>query len=415
MITALGLGTNILRGELLVDIAAARSLFPGTAGRVFLDSACVSLLPAPAAEALGRLSRDLQSCPARDASAHHIALDASGDVARRQAAALIGADVADIALVESTTHGLQILAAALPLGPGDKVLVGATEFLGLAVPWIPLQEKAGFKIETVPHTDGRLTVDDFARAIDHSTRLILLSSVQWNNGFRADLEAFSHWTRERGVTLVVDAIQQVGAIGIDVRRTPVDFLVTGGHKWLNAPVGRGFLYISPRQCETLQAPCWGYLSIAAPPEGWAQYFATPTIPAVRRYDFIDSAQRFEIGGTTNYPGNVVLGAALELTNALGIEAIEDHVFRLSDFLIDRLQAVRATVVSPREPGARSSIVTFTMGQGMERDTALLQRLLDQHVLISQRYTAGIGGLRVSVHFFNNEDDVRQLVDAVRKA
>jgi cysteine desulfurase / selenocysteine lyase len=402
-------------GENIVDIAAARALFPGTSERVFLDSACVSLLPMPAAEALTRFRSDLLTCPARDASAHHIALDASADVARREAAALIGAKAEDIALVESTTHGLEILAAALPLGPGDKVLVGQTEFLGLAVPWIGLQERAGFRIVTVPHREGRLHVDDFAQAIDQHTRLILLSSVQWNNGYRADLEAFSHLARERGVTLVVDAIQQLGAIGLDIAQTPVDFLVSGGHKWLNAPVGRGLLYMSPQQRQRLRPPAWGYLNIAAPPEGWAEYFATPTIPAVRSYAFVASAQRFEIGGTANYPGNVVLGAALKLTNELGMAAIEDHILRVSDLLIDRLQAARATVVSPREPGARSSIVTFTMGQGVERDTAVLQKLLDRRVLISQRYTAGVGGLRVSVHFFNNEDDVRQLIDALRKA
>jgi selenocysteine lyase/cysteine desulfurase len=398
-----------------VDIAAARALFPGTVDRVFLDSACVSLLPTPAAEALQRFGQDLLMCPARDASAHHIALDASAEIARREAARLLGAKVQDIALVESTTHGLEIVAAAQPLAAGDKVLVGETEFMGLAVPWIGLQEQRGFRIETVPHQGGRLQIDDFARAIDSRTRLLLLSSVQWTNGFRADLEALSNLTRERGVTLVVDAIQQIGAIGLDVGRTPVDFLVTGGHKWLNAPVGRGFLYVSPQQRERLRPPAWGYLNIAAPPEGWAQYFATPTIPAVRPYDFVTSAQRFEIGGTANYPGNVVLGAALRLTNALGIAAIEDHILRLSDLLINRLQAARATIVSPREPGARSSIVTFTMGQGVERDTAVLEKLIDRRVLISQRYTAGIGGLRVSLHFFNNEDDVRQLVDAVRKS
>ena len=63
-------------------------------------------------------------------------------------------------------------------------------------------------------------------------------------------------------------------------------------------------------------------------------------------------------------------------------------------------------------GQRSGIVTFTLGQGAARDTACLRRLLDRGILISQRYTAGVGGLRVSVHFFNNEDDVRQLAEAV---
>jgi selenocysteine lyase/cysteine desulfurase len=395
-----------------MNVAAARSFFPGTRDRVFLDAACVSLMPVQAEEALRRLGQDLLLCPARDASAHHIALDRTADQPRREAARLIGARPDDIALVESTTQGLEIVAASVPLGRGDRVLVGDTEFLGLAVPWIPRQQRDGFHIEVVPSRDGRLLAEDFARRIDRHTRLILLSSVQWNNGFRADLAAFGDLARKHDVALVVDAIQQLGAVGLDVSRTPVDFLVCGGHKWLNAPVGRGFLYVHPRQCERLEPPAWGYLNIEQPPEGWAEYFATPTIPAVRPYDFTRTARRFEVGGTANYPGNVALGAALALINELGISAIEEHVLALTDVLIDRLRAAGATVVSPPERAARSGIVTFTLGQGVGRDTECLRRLLDRNILISQRYTAGVGGLRVSVHFFNNEDDVRRLAEAI---
>src|SRR5439155_14911987 len=122
-----------------------------------------------------------------------------------------------------------------------------------------------------------------------------------------DLAAFSELARTRDVLLVVDAIQQLGAIGLDVGRTPVDFLVCGGHKWLNAPTGRGFLYVNPRLVERLRPPACGYLNIAEPPQGWAGSFATPDIPAVRDYTFTQAARRFEIGGTANYPGNVALG------------------------------------------------------------------------------------------------------------
>src|SRR5262249_24550621 len=211
----------------------------------------------------------------------------------------------------------------------------------------------------------------------------------------------------------VDAIQQLGAVGLDVGRTPVDFLVCGGHKWLNAPTGRGFLYVNPRLADRLRPPAWGYLNIAEPPQGWAGYFATPDIPPVRDYAFTTTARRFEIGGTANYPGNVALGASVALINELGITAIEEHVVRLTDVLIDRLRSAGATVVSRVERAARSGIITFTLGQGVERDTACLRRLLDRNILISQRYTAGVGGLRVSVHFFNNGEDVNQLAEAVR--
>jgi selenocysteine lyase/cysteine desulfurase len=395
-----------------MDLAAARSFFPGLCDRVFLDAACISLLPVQAEAALRQLGQDLLSCPPGDASAHHIALDRTADQPRREAARLIGARPEDIALVESTTHGLEIIAAAVPLGRGDKVLVGDTEFLGLAVPWIGRQQTDGFHIEVVPNRGGRLLVDDFARAADAHTRMILLSSVQWSSGYRADLAAFSDLARTCNLVLVVDAIQQLGALALDVGRTPVDFLVCGGHKWLNAPAGRGFLYVHPRQVERLQPTAWGYLNIAEPPEGWAAYFATPSIPAVRPYDFTRTARRFEVGGTANYPGNVVLGASLALINELGIDRIEARIRRLTDLLLEELCRTGAALVTPPEPEARSGIITFTLGQGPARDAAFLDRLRARRILISQRYTAGVGGLRVSVHFFNNEDDVLALTRAV---
>src|SRR5262249_19818980 len=117
-----------------MDLAAARDCFPGTRERVFLDAAAVSLLPPQAEEALRQLAHDLVRVPPRAASAHHVALDRTAGKARREVARLIGARHEDIALVESTTQGLEILAAAIPLTRGDKVLVGETEFLGLAVP-----------------------------------------------------------------------------------------------------------------------------------------------------------------------------------------------------------------------------------------------------------------------------------------
>jgi cysteine desulfurase/selenocysteine lyase len=395
-----------------MPISEARSFFPGTSGRAFLDAACVSLMPTQAEEALRRLGQDMLLCPARDASSHHIALDQTAEQPRREIARLIGARPEDIALVESTTQGLQIVASAVPLQRGDKVLLGDTEFLGLAIPWLPTREGGDVEIEVVPGRDGRLSVADFARAADGRTRLVLLSSVQWSSGFRADLAAFGEWARSRNVILVVDAIQQLGAIGLDVSRTPVDFLVCGGHKWLNAPAGRGFLYVSPQRLGQLRLPPPGYLHVEQPGEGWAEYFATPTIPAVRSYDFTTTARRLETGGTANYPGNVVLGASVALVNQLGIAAIEEHVLRLSGQLIEGLRRRGASVVSPAGEGERSGIVTFTLGQGPERDRDCLHRLWKENVILSQRYTAGVGGLRASVHFYNNEEDVERLLGAL---
>src|SRR5581483_8406051 len=209
---------------------SARQHFPGVHDKVFLDSACVSLAPRPAVEAIEKFLDLAMVCPHESSTAHHIFMDEMRAAARPAVARLINAHLDEIALVESTSHGLSIAASSIPLEKGDRVLMPDLEFLEVAIPWVE-KKKDGIEIDVVPNRNGEVRVEDFAERITPRTRVIAISSVQWSNGFRCDLAGFSKLCRERNIWFVVDAIQQLGAVPIDVRETPVDFLACGGHKW----------------------------------------------------------------------------------------------------------------------------------------------------------------------------------------
>jgi selenocysteine lyase/cysteine desulfurase len=386
-----------------------RVQFPALADKTFLDAACASLAPQAAADAITALLRDVQTYPERSATAFHIRLDAARDATRPAAARLIGARPADIALIENTSHGLAIAAAAIPFEPGDNILVPELEYLQVPLPWRQQPQPAAPEIRLVPHASGTLPVDRFASVADGRTRAVVMSSVQWSNGFRADLDAIGAFCRERRLWFVVDGIQQLGAFPIDVGRTPIDILVTGGHKWLNAPFGAGFMYINPDVRDRLRPPVAGYLSVDPPEGGWAEYFRTPAITPLQPVTFTPEARRYETGGTGNYPGMVGLAASLELINSLGPEVIAGHISGLTDQLLEGLSRLPVRVVTPRDPSHRSGIVTFTLGD-VAREAALIERLLDARIMVSHRYTSGVGGVRVSCHFFNAADDVARLLE-----
>ena len=97
----------------------------------------------------------------------------------------------------------------------------------------------GLEIDVVRNNRGAIRIEDVAAWITPRTKAVVISSVQWSNGFRLDLDSLSALCRDRRVWLVIDAVQQLGAFPIDVRETPVDILACGGHKWLNAPFGVG--------------------------------------------------------------------------------------------------------------------------------------------------------------------------------
>ena len=399
-----------------MDVQDARRLFPGLADAIFLDAACVSLAPATAVEAVARFAQSVAVCDERDASAAHVAMDRQRDRAVVEGARLLGADVGEVALVESTTHGLNIAAQAIPFEPGDNVVIADLEFLQVAIPWVKLQERGSIaEVRLARNVDGALPVEAFARVIDARTRAVVVSSVQWTNGYRIDLAGLGRLCQECGAYLVVDAIQQLGAIALDVRETPVDLLVAGGHKWLNSPFGCGLLYVRADALATLRQPSWGYLSLETPEGGWPRYFSTPSTSPLRDYEFPATAKSLEIGGTANYPGAVALGASLGLVNDLDITRVETHVLRLASRLQEELDRLGARVVSRPEPESRSGITTFLVSDDETENERLLASLLDRRILVSIRYTSGIGGIRVSTHYFNDESDLDMLLDEVRRS
>jgi cysteine desulfurase / selenocysteine lyase len=395
-----------------MEFETARAQFPALREKVFLDAACVSLAPRAATDAIAEFLRIALECPARSSTLHHISMDEMRSKARPAAARLIGAREDEIALVESTTHGLSMAAAAIPLGSGDRVLLSDLEFIEVSTPWLQLRER-GVAIDMVPNRNGEVRLEDIAGRITPRTRVVSISSVQWSNGYRLDIAGLSKLCRERGVWLVVDAIQQLGAIPLDVSATPVDMLLCGGHKWLNAPFGCGFMYIRRERLPELRPPLAGYMSVEMP-GGWGEYFQTPSISPVGDFKYFSDARRYETGGTANYGGAIGLAASLELIHALGPARIAEQIGRLTDHLIAGLRALKIEVVTPALREHRSGIVTFSVGSAAQ-NCALMEKLLDQKILVSVRYTSNVGGVRVSCHFYNNLADIDRLLNALKPA
>ena len=371
-------------------ISEIRALFPTTQTHAFLNHAAVAPFSRPVAEAmqqtiawrlnLGPLEADEEEW----ATTH----------ARRSAARLIGAEEEEICLTRNTSHGLNIVAAGLPWQPGDNLVTAQTEFPANVYPWKNL-ERQGVTVRLAPARDNRVLVDDVAALMDERTRLVAISFVEFATGYRNDLAALAELCQARGVLLCVDGIQGVGALPLDVGQVPLDFLAVGGPKWLMGPIGTGFLFIRRQHLHTLD------LAMA----GW---MGTTDIHQHFRYDlpWRDDARRFE-EGSLNVVGAAGLDAAIKLLLSVGLETIEERILTLTDHLIEGLRQRGYRIISPiAHRHERSGIVSF---QHPRHDPADLERrLTEAHVVISRRGAF----IRVSPHFYNNEDDIDRLLSAL---
>lgn len=390
----------------------ARSLFIGATDKTFFDTACVGLAPVTARQAISKFLNLVVECPAQDISEHHIAMDEMKNEATIEAAKLLNTSIDNLALIESTTHGLNIAANSIPFEPDDEVLLANTEYLQVAIPFAKKHEMGSLKIVPVhPTKPGHFLLSDFESKIGKNTKAICLSAVQWCTGQRLFSKELGELCRTKKIWLIIDGIQELGALNVDVNNRYCDFYIAGGHKWLNAPYGCGIMYMSHR-AQQLEPPNFGYLNLDTPQEGWGRFFQIPTQTPFRDYHFPKKAKTFGIGGTGNYPGAIGLAESIKIVNQIGCEVVSNRVEQLALFLREHLKKIGATLVSPSEPVDLSGITIFRLFDSYERDIAALNYLQSRRIFLSIRYTNGSGGLRVSTHYFNNEEDVLRLCHAI---
>ena len=398
----------------MVSIAAARTWFPGLGEGVYLDTANFGLLASPVVDSISEQTRELTRLPKDGADHRWFALEAESQSARRAVGKLIGVDATRVALVESTSHGLQIAASSLPLSAGDEVLIAGWDFVGLALVWRSLIAQKGITVRTLDLGQASDPAASLISGLRPETRVVCTSSVSENHGFRLDLAKLGEACQTNRCWLILDVMQEAGVRQLELERTAVDFASAGGHKWLGCPFGTGFLYVGNNRFNELITPNLGYLGIDEPRGGWADYLSSPLAGPLDELRPKRQARAFEIGGTPNFIGRLALATSVGLMNQIGIKAIERHVLSVTGFLWDALSDLGMKMVTPRADESRAGIVTFSLGRP-EQDRDMAKALAASGVHVSCRYRQSIGGVRTSVHFYNSRQDIEDFLTALAQS
>ena len=308
---------------------------------------------------------------------------------REQFARLVGASPGEIGILSTTSEGENVVTAALGLRPGDNVVIDNLHYDTTVFLYNHLVERNGIELRIVEHVDGESSIDDFARHVDERTRIVSVSWVSHQNGYRQDLDALAALAHAHDAYLYVDAIQGVGALQLDVRETAVDFFTAGGYKWLLGGFGIAPVYVREALLN----------EIGMDRIGWRQLESEPEPGEFR---FYEDARKY--GYATPAFGAVYqMRAALDYLLDVGVERIESHVVPLAGVLSSELGALGFDVLTPADN--RSSIVAFRHGVEADQAAAAFDR---GGVKVSLRESGS--QVRAGVALFNNRQDVDRLLE-----
>ncbi|MCY4596106.1 MAG: aminotransferase class V-fold PLP-dependent enzyme [Bryobacterales bacterium] len=374
------------------DWDAARALFPVFRNWAHLNTATFGPMPHTAVRAM------TEHFSARDesASTQFLSWFDRLDQIREKLARLIGAAADDIGFCPNAGTALSWLLHGIDWNSGDEILALDHEFPNNIYAPLLLDAK-GVRFRPVPSPPGPFDADYFLDAVGPRTRLVILSSVNYSNGMRAPLAELAPELRRRGVLLCVDATQSVGALRYDVRTTPADFLVVHGYKWMLGPAGAGFFYAPSETREWLFPTVVSWRSH----KGWREHEQLHH----GRPELTGSAAMYE-GGVQAFALLFALETSLDLILECGPAAIERRALQLARETREVLASYGARPLGTANRADASQIVTaLTPG----RDPAVLCKALQaRRVAVSARQ----GTLRVSLHFFNNRQDLQRLSEGL---
>ncbi|MEE9355055.1 MAG: aminotransferase class V-fold PLP-dependent enzyme [Methylococcaceae bacterium] len=367
--------------------------FPQDAKLVYLNHAAVGPWPKRTTEAVKQFAEENTIYGAK----HYPSWLKKENKLRSQLQTLINAPSPDdIALVKNTSEALSFVAYGINWQQGDNIVSSNHEFPSNRIPWQSLGNK-GVTFRQAAICDAEDPEQALFDLVDHQTRLITISSVQFASGQSINLERIGEFCQQNNILFCIDAIQTLGAIEFDVQRYNADFVMADGHKWMLGPEGLGVFYTKPAAREQLSLTQFGWHMILDS----ANYDNRP-------WKINPSAKRFECG-SPNMLGIHALSASLSLLLEIGIAEVErsilNHVEQIEENILHNNDL---QLLSRQSKNHLSDIVVFQSKS--QSNESLFKKLLQHDIICALRG----GGIRLSPHFYHSEQELDRVFAVLNK-
>jgi len=378
---------------------------PGCTERLHLNNAGAGLMPRSVLQAMTRhLEREAQIGGYESSDETH----AAGHAVYADVAGLVGAQPANIAIVENATVAFFQALASFDFVPGDAIVTTQNDYISNQLAYLSLAKRRGVVIKRAADMATGGVDPQSVRELLRGPRVRLLA-VTWvptNSGLIQPVETLGAIAEEAGIPYLVDGCQAIGELPVDVARVRCDFLSTTGRKFLRGPRGIGFLYVSDRVLKRGDYPLYIDMRGAE----WKTADTFELAPDARRFENWEFAYCLVLG----------LGEAARYAQRVGIERGGQRARALAASLRAKLSALPGMRVLDRGTELAALVTVEIGGYGPEELVEMLrqQRIntsasLRAYAVIDMDEKKAAGALRLSPHYYNTEEEIEIAVDALR--
>jgi selenocysteine lyase/cysteine desulfurase len=313
------------------------------------------------------------------------------EAARTAFAQFINASPDEVAIVTSVSAGINGVASALNFQQRKKVVMGEFEFPTMGHVWLG-QRVRGAEVRFVSAEGNRIPAANYEKMVDRNTLIVPLTHVCFKNGFRSEVNAVTQIAHRAGALVMLDDYQDCGTRPIDVKALDLDFFVTGTLKYLLGPPGLAFMYVRKELVSSLVPTVTGWFAQANP------FAYDPQL-----FDLSPTARRFE-SGSPSVPNVYAALPGFQLLQEIGLENVAGHIKKLAQSLLSRAHDLGICAKTPADSAGPLVVLQC------KDSTSLVQKLAESNIVASNRHD----GLRIAFHVYNTLDDVKAVVEVLKK-
>jgi len=382
-----------------IDVSAVRAQFPALANYVWFQNGGVSITPETVArEHISRMEELLARGPL------HVIYPEEEYPRRRRSmerlAQFFSVDAGELALMRGVSEGFQTVLRGMDWQVGDRVVISGDEEAAVLLPCLHLRDRFGVEVVKLPLIDDEAALlAAAALMLTPSTKLLALSHVTTDLGFRLPVTPLCTLARERGILSFLDLAHSGGVVPYGLRELGCDCAGLLSYKWMMAPYASGALWVRREKLRAIEVTYAGGRA-----ESWLD-FTTDT------FELPETAQRFQYG-PWSWPLVHAWAASLDWLTDVGTEAIWARVCKLTERLKAGLVDIDGIELhTPRSSGASAALVSF--GLHGWSGANLASALREHWNIVIKPLPHSHEGLRASLPFYLLDDEIDLLLKAVR--